>query len=297
MFELWLKSVLIYSGFYSRYINIFKAKPERESIEISGPVLLFSFFFPMLQKKRIAVLCLAATLLLYVLYLFINHRHVIIELVQTTAIELRTQPYSSILLSCLIIVTSIPPMIGFTFMTTLTGFIYGFPGGILPAVCGAFMGANIAFGLIRTFEFSRWVRLSPSKQEKYVAIQEAIEQGGFKMMMLIRLSPIPWPITNMLLSVLPTITTQQFVLSSALSSIKVSLEVWIGSQLADLSNPHLPPSAHRITMLTMGCSLTMLVGVAWWLYRLTMQKVDALRSIQTEPVLSMVTIDQPKKEI
>jgi hypothetical protein len=65
------------------------------------------------------------------------------------------------------------------------------------------------------------------------------------MMMLIRLSPIPWPITNMLLSILPTITTQQFILAALLSSFKVSMEVWIGSQLADLSNPNLPPSAHR----------------------------------------------------
>ncbi|KAI9487873.1 MAG: hypothetical protein EXX96DRAFT_474138 [Benjaminiella poitrasii] len=71
-------------------------------------------------------------------------------------------------------------MLGFTFSTTLTGFIYGFPGGICPAILGAFIGANIAFGLIRKYNFSRFIRLSPSKQEKYVAMQEAIEQGGFK---------------------------------------------------------------------------------------------------------------------
>jgi uncharacterized membrane protein YdjX (TVP38/TMEM64 family) len=71
-------------------------------------------------------------------------------------------------------------MLGFTFATTLTGFIYGFPGGIIPAVCGAFFGANTAFGLIRKYNFSRFIKLSSSKQEKYLAIQEAIEQGGFK---------------------------------------------------------------------------------------------------------------------
>lgn len=94
--------------------------------------------------------------------------------------------------------------------------------------------------------------------------------------MLIRLSPIPWPIQNMLLSILPTISTQQFVLASFLSSFKVSVEVWIGSQLADISNPNLPPSAHRIAMMVMGVSVFILVAVAWWLYRLTMQKVDEI---------------------
>jgi uncharacterized membrane protein YdjX (TVP38/TMEM64 family) len=117
------------------------------------------------------------------------------------------------------------------------------------------------------------------------------------MMMLIRLSPIPWPITNMMLSILPTITTQQFVASALLSSFKVSLEVWIGSQLADLSNPNLPPSAHRIAMMMMGCGVVILVLVAWWLYRLTMQKVQEIarrksRLTEQDPdVLSMVTID------
>lgn len=77
-------------------------------------------------------------------------------------------------------VTSIPPMLGFTFATTLTGFIYGFPRGILPAIIGAFLGANIAFALIRKYNFSRFIKFSSSKQEKYLAIQEAIEQGGFK---------------------------------------------------------------------------------------------------------------------
>jgi lysylphosphatidylglycerol synthetase-like protein (DUF2156 family) len=121
------------------------------------------------------------------------------------------------------------------------------------------------------------------------------------MMMLIRLSPIPWPITNMLLSILPTITTQQFILAALLSSFKVSMEVWIGSQLADLSNPNLPPSAHRIAMTMMGCGVFILVAVAWWLYRLTMQKVEEIRKNPSlrlhnnqqlqDDVLSIITID------
>lgn len=127
--------------------------------------------------------------------------------------------------------------------------------------------------------------------------------------MLIRLSPIPWPITNMMLSILPTITSRQFILVTFISSFKVTLEVWIGSQLADLSNPNLPPSAHRITMITMICSVLILVGVAWWLYRLTMQKVQELGKQQKlsghtkrgelDDMIPIVIIDKnpSKKEI
>ncbi|KAI9246541.1 hypothetical protein EDC94DRAFT_664903 [Helicostylum pulchrum] len=225
-----------------------------------------------MQKKSIVTIAGGITLLVITALTFAVHRATILA-----SVELRTKAYSSILLSCLIILTSIPPMLGFTFATTLTGFIYGFPSGIVPAVSGAFFGAMIAFGLIRKYNFTQFIKLSTSKQEKYLAIQEAIEQGGFKMMMLIRLSPIPWPITNMLLSILPTITTKQFILSALISSFKVMLEVWIGSQLADISNPDLPPSAHRIAMMMMGCGVFILAAVAWWLYRLTMQKVEVNR--------------------
>lgn len=92
-------------------------------------------------------------------------------------------------------------------------------------------------------------------------------------MLLIRLSPIPWPFTNMLLSLLPTVTTQQFTMTALLSSFKLCLEVWVGSQLADISNPDLPPGAHRVAVFTMIGSVMILAIVAWWLYHLSMQKV------------------------
>jgi uncharacterized membrane protein YdjX (TVP38/TMEM64 family) len=83
-------------------------------------------------------------------------------------------------------------MIGFTFASTLTGFIYGFPGGIFPAQTGAFVGAIIAFGLIKKYNFNRFIRLSPSKQEKYTAIQEAIEQCGFNVYIYIYIYIYKW---------------------------------------------------------------------------------------------------------
>ncbi|KAI8645642.1 hypothetical protein BD408DRAFT_411296 [Parasitella parasitica] len=252
----------------------------------------------MLQKRSIFTIGAGIVVLMIIIGTFAAYRATIMDCIQSVAVEMRTQPYSSLVLTMLIIITSVPPMIGFTFASTLTGFIYGFSGGILAAQSGAFIGALVAFGLIKKYNFNRFIRLSPSKQEKYTAIQEAIEQGGFKMIMLIRLSPIPWPIQNMLLSILPTISTQQFVLASFLSSFKVSVEVWIGSQLADISNPNLPPSAHRIAMMVMGLGVLILVAVAWWLYRLTMQKVDEMAIGRLEEkyhndhhVVSVVTHD------
>ncbi|KAI8983868.1 hypothetical protein BDB01DRAFT_790398 [Pilobolus umbonatus] len=210
------------------------------------------------------------------LYLFLTYKTVLMQAIQDSAIVLRHTPGSSIILSLIIIVTSIPPMPLFIFFNTVTGFIYGFPGGLLPAITGAFMGAMTAFYLIRKFNITRFIQFSTSTQDKYMAIQEALDEGGFKMMLLIKLSPIPWPMTNLLLSVIPNVKTSQFIGVSALASFKVILEVWIGSQLADLSNADVPESTRRITVITMVCGVLILIIVGWWLYRLTMEKVNEI---------------------
>lgn len=88
--------------------------------------------------------------------------------IQRVAIRMRAYPYSSIILGLMILATSTPPMLGFTFLVTLSGFVYGFPQGVAPAmigksVCtfvsneqwhssrvhsliGGYMGAMICFG-------------------------------------------------------------------------------------------------------------------------------------------------------
>ena len=57
--------------------------------------------------------------------------------VQKVAIELRARPLlGSVILSILVMATSVPPLLGFTFASSLCGFVYGFPGGVIPAVIG-----------------------------------------------------------------------------------------------------------------------------------------------------------------
>lgn len=56
--------------------------------------------------------------------------------IQRVAIRMRAYPYSSIILGLMILATSTPPMLGFTFLVTLSGFVYGFPQGVAPAMIG-----------------------------------------------------------------------------------------------------------------------------------------------------------------
>ncbi|KAI9025964.1 hypothetical protein CLU79DRAFT_886098 [Phycomyces nitens] len=204
------------------------------------------------------------------------YRTPIMAAIQNGAVKLRITPYSSLLAVLLIIIVSIPPMIGFVSMVTLTGFVYGFPGGVLPATTGAMIGSSLAFFIIRRYPLARFIHLSPSRQITYKALEEAIAQGGLRIMIPLRLSPLPWPLVTLLFSMIPNSRWSDFLIATSVGMIKVMLEVWIGSQLANLSDPNLPPSAHRVALGMMCGGFVLLIAIGFWLYRLTMAKAGQL---------------------
>ena len=97
------------------------------------------------------------------------------------------------------------------------------------------------------------------------------------MIVLIRITPIPWEVTNTVLSMLPNLSAKRYTLSAFLASFKVALEVWFGSQLASLSDPDLPPSAHRVTLITLGVGVLIILFLALYLHRVTMRKIREMQ--------------------
>ncbi|CAO3610325.1 unnamed protein product [Cunninghamella echinulata] len=209
-------------------------------------------------------------------YYFIQYRSLILSVIQQFALDLRTNSYGPFILSGLVALTSTPPILGFTFMVMLTGFVYGFPFGLLPSVSGAFVGSMICFGLFRGFHIDQYISVPKSQEKKYQAMQEAIKEGGLKMILLLRICPIPWQFTNMFLSLIPTVSTRDYIITGLLGAWKVSIEVWVGSQLSNLSDS-IPSSTRRITLITLLLGLVIFTGMTHWIYQLTNQKMNKLK--------------------
>ncbi|OBZ81916.1 Golgi apparatus membrane protein tvp38 [Choanephora cucurbitarum] len=215
-------------------------------------------------------------------YLFVKHREALLQSAQHAALRIKSMRYGIVLMGILPAITSIPPIFGFTLSVTLNGFIYGFPLGCIPATIGSFVGSVLTLILVRQSRLLSWLKLSESRQEKFEAIEAAIGQAGFKMLLLVRICPIPWQLSNLFLSLCQdTVSWQQYTLAAFIASFKYNWEVWVGSQLADLSNPDLPPTTHRITLITMAIGLAVLAGVFFWLYRATMQKLNEHRRVSS----------------
>jgi uncharacterized membrane protein YdjX (TVP38/TMEM64 family) len=85
--------------------------------------------------------------------------------------------------------------------TVSAGLIYGIFGGTAVALTGATLGASLAF-LVARYLVRGKVEQAAHGNEKFKAIDEAIDKNGWKIIALLRLSPlIPFNVSNYLYGV------------------------------------------------------------------------------------------------
>lgn len=139
-------------------------------------------------------------------------------------------------------------------LTLAAGFAYGPFWGLLVASPASVTGATAAFLLGRTF-LRDWARRKSSASPRMTAIWRAVEREGFKVVLLLRLSPlVPFNVLNYALS-LSNVRTGTYVVASAVGMLPGTVfYVYLGS-LA-------PTAAHLSTAAETGGTGRMLLYVA-----------------------------------
>ncbi|KAF9961180.1 hypothetical protein BGZ72_004510 [Mortierella alpina] len=136
--------------------------------------------------------------------------------------------------------TAFPPLVGYSSLVTMSGYVYGFGFGLFIAYTSALLGSIACFYLCRRW-FKVQVRAMMAKKQSLKSVVKAVEKRGFKLMILIRLAPYPFNVMNALLSA-THIPLSTFTLATALSLTKLALHVYIGSTLSSLAGPPtIPP--------------------------------------------------------
>ncbi|KAK4511569.1 uncharacterized protein ATC70_012785 [Mucor velutinosus] len=191
---------------------------------------------------------------------------------------MRATQYSEFIMTAIVCLSCVPPLMGLTVAITMCGYTYGCPFGFVPVILGANFGAILTFLMFRKLRLDRWL----NSKKKYSAVSAAMNEGGFKMILLIRLG-LPWHLTSVILSTNDCISFNVYSAASCLGSFKLMWAVWLGSQMASLNNPQLPPKVHRYTRISVGVSLFVMIFVSIWLYRLTAQKIK-IKHDEEEPL-------------
>lgn len=130
-------------------------------------------------------------------FLFLSHYRQVLEFLDSSATSIKQTGfrYSSfclieerltgevnrgvLLMTLLMYGTTFPFVPGYGTMATFCGFVYGFPGGFIPAFFGAQIGAVVNFWWARRFGRKRlmhWLKQYPS----LMSIISAVNRKGFK---------------------------------------------------------------------------------------------------------------------
>jgi pyruvate/2-oxoglutarate dehydrogenase complex dihydrolipoamide dehydrogenase (E3) component/uncharacterized membrane protein YdjX (TVP38/TMEM64 family) len=123
-----------------------------------------------------------------------------------------------------------------TLLTLVAGFLFGVPGGTATVSAGSTLGAAAAFLLGRTLA-RPWVQRRVAGKPRFAALDEAVRRQGFRIVLLVRLSPLfPYNLTNYAFGLTP-VSFRDFVLASWIGMLPATVVyVYLGSTLQQLAD-------------------------------------------------------------
>lgn len=180
-----------------------------------------------------------------------------IEYVQSLGI------WGPVLLAVVYIVGTIFMVPG-TILTLGAGFAFGIVVGTIAVSIGSTLGALAAFLIGRTMARD-FIEQQATQYPKFAAVDHAVQQAGFKIVLLTRLSPLfPFNALNYLFSI-TNVSTRDYLIASWIGMIPGTvLYVYFGTafkSLADLASGNFEGGMGQQIMLGVGLLATLVVTI------------------------------------
>lgn len=128
---------------------------------------------------------------------------------------------------------SFPPLIGYSSCVTIAGFVFGMKGWFIIA-SATVIGSTCSFLVSRT-ALRGFVSRLTEKNKRFNALSLVLKHDGLKLLVMIRICPLPYSLSNGAISTIPSVTWVNFAIATAIASPKLLLHVFVGSRLGDLA--------------------------------------------------------------
>jgi uncharacterized membrane protein YdjX (TVP38/TMEM64 family) len=189
-------------------------------------------------------------------------------------------------------VTATVLMLPGSILTLGAGFVYGPLWGTLLVSPVSVMAAGIAFVLGRSVA-RQWIARRMERNPRFKAIDEAIGEGGFKIVLLLRLSPVfPFNLLNYSLG-LTRVSLRDYLLASFIGMLPGTfLYVYLGSLVTNASQllSGKRPSAGPWQYALYGAGLVATLLVTLLITRMARQALQRHLDLKPESIAS-----QPRK--
>jgi len=211
-----------------------------------------------------------------ILFMVYNER--IFAYLSPAAKRWRDTPGGWLVLWFLTFFVSFPPMIGYSTCVTVAGFVYGMKGWLIIA-SATIVGSTASFIVSRTV-LRKYVSRLAERNKRFAALSLVLKHDGIKLLIMIRLCPLPYSFSNGAISTIPTVTWQNFMLATALVTPKLLLHIFVGRQIGLLAEEGNKMDAKTKMISYLSIAIGMAAGIAtgYFIYVKTKARADQLET-------------------
>ncbi|KAF2682636.1 hypothetical protein K458DRAFT_369579 [Lentithecium fluviatile CBS 122367] len=228
-------------------------------------------------KKTLFVVGGITIFILSILFLVYNER--IFHSLLPVAKKWRDITAGWLILWFLVFIVSFPPLFGHGTLLTIAGFVYGFPNGWYIAASATVVGSTASFILSRTLLKSMVHRLI-AHDTRFAALALTLKHDGLKLLIMIRLCPLPYSLSNGAIATFPTVHWAAYGLATAIVSPKFMLHIFIGSQLEKIaeSGGKMDPKTKALSYVSIAIGAVAGIVTGWFMYKKTKERAAQLEA-------------------
>jgi len=228
-----------------------------------------------LQQGGLIVLNIVLAVL-FVLFAVYNER--IFAYLSPAAKRWRDTPGGWLVLWFLTFFVSFPPMIGYSTCVTVAGFVWGMYGWFIVA-SATIIGSTASFIVSRTV-LRKYVSRLAERNKRFAALSLVLKHDGIKLLIMIRLCPLPYSFSNGAISTIPTVTWQNYMLATAAITPKLLLHIFVGRQIGLLAEEgnKMDIKTKMISYLSIAIGMAAGIATGYFIYVKTKARAEQLEA-------------------
>lgn len=168
-------------------------------------------------------------------------------------------------------------MVPSSLMKLVAGALFGFTGGVIAGVLGAYVGALVPFYIVRRLGGRKLVE-KKLHEPKWKAVDEATTENGLALTVLIRLSLVlPYNFSNYILGA-TDIRDRDYALGNVATIFPTILYAWWGATIGNMADiiAGVGPEKDALWWVAMAVSVLVTIVGAVWMHRLSKHKLEAI---------------------
>jgi hypothetical protein len=136
-----------------------------------------------------------------------------------------------------------------------------------------------------------------ANDKRFAALALTLKHDGLKLLVMIRMCPLPYSLSNGAVATFPTVHWASYALATAIVSPKLMLHIFIGSQLEKIaeSGGKMDPKTKAISYLSIAIGAIAGVVTGWFMYRKTKERAAQLEAEERAGVRRS-SIDELERE-